>query len=244
MDAGGHPARIFSKRCLVPDLKPFTLALVPLCLCLSAIPALWVEMSVYVQGGHSAETRRIALREGQLSAGWSTRAHQHVMELCREVIFAPIGDEAMRAARPQVLDTCRERTARILDLSPVNGLAWAVRAATQQAAFRLEAAQSALERSHAAAPEEAWIAARRVHVAERMLPLLSPAQYALYQHDLGVIARDWRGRAYLARKYVASAEQAEHILRALETHNTPEAQRAFVVMVREAMRTPSTEGAT
>lgn len=221
-------------------MRLLPLAIAPLCVSLAALPALRAELSIYLNAGHSYETRHDALRDGEPIAGWSTKSHVRLMETCFDVLANPrVWDEGTEP-RNAIGGTCRQRNDTILARSPADSYAWAVRAYIHYSTFRFDSAFDALERSHAAAPEEMWIASFRGVVFELLFELMEPDDLERYISDLRVLALSAPGRDLLIRKYIRNTTVRDHILSAVDSLDE-QTQRSFV---RGLRRTLDEQGAS
>ena len=205
---------------------------------LAAIP-ITIEFRGLSGSGAIPRIQAQTVSRGQMLPGWSTIAHKRFANRCYVLLTgrllhpgeAPL-DPALNA---EVRTGCAAGLESIVRHSPGDAVAWAslalVRAQTADVPGLLEA----LARSRATAPDELWVASRRVELAEPMLPFLSAADAQGHRQDMLVLAQSLRGVRQIASRYVTDLEFRDRIITLVETLPAEEQMR-FLQNVRRAAR--------
>jgi len=202
-----------------------------MCLFLAGLPAAWAEISAVVRPGHSFQTRATSLANGTTRVAASTDSQRRVLEICLDVLSdlrSWLPDAPNRAA---ILSHCKNETDRALRFTPVDSYLWTVLAWLELDLGETQRARDALETARALAPDEMWLAARRLPLSERLAARGIPDQRAAQDADLLVLAQSRSGIATLARRYLDEPIFRDRITKLVATL-TDEEQRRFVRNVR------------
>ncbi|WP_439103160.1 hypothetical protein [Celeribacter marinus] len=127
---------------------------------------------------------------------WSIRSQSALLEMCNDGLISPLSTAVARETYRHAATQCGAYAMRVIRTNPTWGLAWFTAARAAWASGDNVAAHDALARSTHLAPNEGWLAQKRVLLALD-LPH-SDAIAAGLEHDLTVLLSDKTTRAWLA----------------------------------------------
>ncbi len=197
--------------------RPYPALAFSLVLIGAAVPTLLGELRPVFSNGHSQSTRMDVLLAGELSIGTSLDARKRALNTCQDTLRDEASWSRGGDARLAMVRACEDAARRILAQSPTDGFAWLIVAEGAVQTGRADEMFEALARSRATAPNELWIAARRVRLGEPMLAWMDDAARAGHDADLLVVARTPRGARSLARRYVGEPAFRARLVALVET---------------------------
>ena len=153
------------------------------------------------------------------------------MQYCLDVLSNPLVWNHGVDTRDRVITNCRSQSDAMLRLAPTNGLVWATRAYLDLQGGDISNALIALDNSYRTAPEEMWIAGRRVLVAGALFSLMEEDQRQRHVQDLRMMAASRRAVDIVASRYVQEPDQRHPIQLAVE-QLAPIEQEHFLRLVR------------
>ena len=213
--------------------------LVAIALVSLTIAPLVVELRGLSGNGGTPTTQAQTIAEGRMRPGWSTAAHKRFANRCYVLLTAELLRPGEAPLDPTlesgVRSGCDAGLEDILRSSPGDALALASLALVRAQNADARGALDALALSRAAAPDELWIALRRVKLAEPMLSILSPADAQGHLNDMLILAQSRRGVRQLAARYLTDLEFRDRIVTLVETLPAAE-QIRFLQNVRNAAR--------
>lgn len=212
---------------------PLAFAVVSLGIGLMGMTAGWFEAAPIFASGFDEKDAFRALSAGEVVPGPSTQSRNLVLNDCLTALNSFYGLAQPSEERRRVTEQCREIAGDIAKQTPSMSLAWLVQATTgaerqDWASFNLD-----LQRSRFTAPNEEWLAALRVDLAERHLADLDAKSQADHRDDLRLMAQSTAGAAALAERYVAFPDFRDRVT-PLIGDLSPNVQRAFLAAVTEA----------
>ena len=167
-------------------------------------------------------------------APWAILTQTAVLEMCNNALIAPISSVVAPDVYAGIATRCRDTAQEITRQVPAWGLSRFSEARAAAALGDIPAAQTALELSARLAPNEGWIAQKRVLL---MLDLPETAALdTLFVRDLTLLLSTQTSRQWVAQLFVARPDHQDRIASAVET--TPnDTQRRFLSDLRRLNRT-------
>lgn len=137
--------------------------------------------------------------------------------------------------RPRLNEGCYERTKSMLEVAPGNAILWltlARFAATD--ANKRDVTFRAIELSRAYGPWQYSLARDRIELIN-LMPDAPQAIKTIADADIETLAASYRGRADLAKIYLAMSDKRDRITAAIEKQSANE-QRQFLSLIRRNMQ--------
>lgn len=154
---------------------------------------------------------RIAALEAASPAVVSLDGRNLVLDTCSELATSLAGRLMRTDERRRDTGWCADVATQYAASAPTYGYAWYVAALMAADRQDTPALVEDLARSYSTAPNEEWLAERRVALAEAHLGDLGPDLTAAHDRDLALLVQSKRGIADIARRYVAVPEFRERI---------------------------------
>ena len=188
--------------------------------------------------GKTAVSRILSMTEGNVAAGLTIATQRLSLLDCELALRSKSALEALylsddEAAR--IAPICQEVALSILDGSPSNGLAWLVRGAAAAHMGDTDGLKIGYARSVLVAPNEGWLVALRLRVAERNGELFGPNLQEFETRDLAFASGNPRYSVQVARRFVSDEAFRKRMTAILEIM-PPERQRSFFSVVSNVLR--------
>lgn len=202
---------------------------------IAAVPVAIAELRPFLFGGQTREARFEIVAGGAETFGFSTYSQRLALNNCLEVLNSVYGRVQPVEKRQAAVAGCRELSAKIIAVSPVNSFAWLTKAMAGAGEEDIEALNAALYQSRITAPMEQWVAELRVGLAETRFDDLDVQNQIGHEADLKLMAESYRGAQSIARRFINDAGFKARIVVLIETL-PEETQAHFVRNVRRAAR--------
>jgi hypothetical protein len=212
------------------------LFLIGLLLVASGLAASYLEVGAGLAlfGGRPALSSY--LRSPKYMEPLSIRGEYSLSEACHLETFSL--DAMLRPIpeREAFAKVCLARLTALVGSSPANAFAWVVVAELAGYLGQAGLATRALEEASKIAPNEQWLAERRVDVAERYRGLVGEAVSSLEDYDLAMLVRSSAGIRSIAKRYVDQPDFRERVFRVV-SQLSPADQARFIADLNTVVRT-------
>lgn len=180
----------------------------------------------------SQEQQFQSLVRGELRAGLSERAIYGTLEMCFAVSRSVHALLAPTDSRLSAAQGCSDYAQRVLGKMPYLGFAHLVEAQAQATLGNAGAMNAALAASVLGAPNEGWLAERRLQLAIEEFNALDQAGAAALRADIGVLFLSPAHVEGLAQTYLRSPQMRD-LLTAVAEEQPATVQRRFLFLVRD-----------
>jgi hypothetical protein len=191
------------------------------------------ELPILSYGDGASVDTIEALRDGSLKPTLSYYGHKRLMLGCMQSMTGLWYSVADESRRQTLAKNCLDYALQYTAKTPIDSFGWVVAARASFIVDDTDGMNRYLAYSKATGPNELWIAAHRVELAEGARAYLSLASRTNADSDLAVMVASFTGIRGVAQRYLSDSEFRERITRIVE--RLPERdQRRFIGNVRSA----------
>lgn len=211
--------------------------IVGVCAVLLSMVALVREFPVLDYGGQQSISTTVAIAQDSLSPPYSFYGQKRLMSACIQGmtgVWQAVAPDDQRVAHAK---TCLNHSLNYASHTTVDSLSWVVAARASYILGDQEALNRYLDYARRSGPNEQWVAALRVALAEDAMPLLDADNAEDHKSDLALMVMSRSGIAAIARRYWADQDFRERITSVVEQMSNDD-QRRFVSSVRRASQGP------
>lgn len=163
----------------------------------------------------------------------SIRSQYAILSSCDGLIGSVLVLTRPPAEQDSFLQACAAWAAAILRVSPANAFAAAVAAESWGGLKNGARFNEDLILAQRMAPNEGWLAALRVAIAERYIEMANATVLDAESADIALLASSYKGVEAIARRFVTTPAFRDRVTSAVETL-PPDVQRRFLQSIRRA----------
>ncbi|MBC2775876.1 hypothetical protein H6M51_23755 [Rhizobium sp. AQ_MP] len=201
------------------------------CAVLLSLVVLVREFPVLGYGGQESLSTTVALAQDRLAPAYSFYGHKRLMSACiwgMTGVWQAVAPGGERVAHAQ---TCLDHALSYASHTTIDSLTWVVAARASYVLGDQEALNKYLDYARRAGPNEQWVAALRVSLAEDAMSLLDAENGENHRSDLTLMVMSRSGIAAIAGRYWSDEDFRERITSVVEQMSNDD-KRRFISSVR------------